>query len=164
MLDLDPGVMIWAWITFFILLIMLYKIAWKPILSTIDKRENMIQDSLDRSEKAREEAEEILEKHNALMRSAEEDAQRLLKENRELAEKSRQDILEEARQSANNLISKAKVEIDKEKHDALTALRSEVAELAINATKKIIGESLDEAKQKSIVSEYIDKMPESTQN
>ena len=164
MLDLDPGVMIWAWITFFILLIMLYKIAWKPILSTIDKRENMIQDSLDRSEKAREEAEEILEKHNALMRSAEEDAQRLLKENRELAEKSRQDILEEARQSANNLISKAKVEIDKEKQDALTALRSEVAELAINATKKIIGESLDEAKQKSIVSEYIDKMPESTQN
>jgi F-type H+-transporting ATPase subunit b len=164
MLDLDPGVMIWAWITFFILLIMLYKIAWKPILSTIDKRENMIQDSLDRSEKAREEAEEILEKHNALMRSAEEDAQRLLKENRELAEKLRQDILEEARQSANNLISKAKVEIEKEKQDALTALRSEVAELAINATKKIIGESLDEAKQKSIVSEFIDKMPESTQN
>ncbi len=164
MLDLDPGVMIWAWITFFILLILLYKIAWKPILSTIEKREKTIQDSLDRSEKAQEEAEKILEEHKALMRSAEEDAQRLLKENRELAEKSRQEILEEARQSADKVISKAKAEIENEKQDALIALRGEVADLVISATKKIIGESLDEAKQKTIVSEFIDKMPKSTQN
>ena len=164
MLDLDPGVMIWAWITFFILLILLYKIAWKPILSTIEKREKTIQDSLDRSEKAQEEAEKILEEHKALMRSAEEDAQRLLKENRELAEKSRQEILWEARQSADKVISKAKAEIENEKQDALIALRGEVADLVISATKKIIGESLDEAKQKTIVSEFIDKMPKSTQN
>ena len=156
--------MIWAWITFFILLILLYKIAWKPILSTIEKREKTIQDSLDRSEKAQEEAEKILEEHKVLMRSAEEDAQRLLKENRELAEKSRQEILWEARQSADKVISKAKAEIENEKQDALIALRGEVADLVISATKKIIGESLDEAKQKTIVSEFIDKMPKSTQN
>jgi F-type H+-transporting ATPase subunit b len=164
MLELDPGVMIWAWITFFVLLLLLYKLAWKPILATIEKREKTIQDSLDGAEKAREEAEVLLEQHNQLMRSAEEDAQRLLKENRELAEKSRQEILEQAKQSAEKLIENAKSAIEKEKQDALTALRAEVADLAVNATKKIIGESLDETKQREIVSDYLGKIPDTMQN
>jgi F-type H+-transporting ATPase subunit b len=164
MLELDPGVIIWAWITFFVLLILLYKIAWKPILSTIEKREKTIQDSLDRSEEAKTEAEAILEKHNQMVRTAEEDAQRLMQENRALAEKSRQEILDQAKQSADKLISKAKTESEKEKEDAIQALRSEVADLAIAATKKIIGESLDESKQRAIISDFIQKMPSSTQN
>jgi F-type H+-transporting ATPase subunit b len=164
MLELDPGVMIWAWITFFVLLLLLYKLAWKPILATIEKREQTIQDSLDRAEKAREEAEALLEQHNQLMRSAEEDAQRLLKENRELSEKSRLEILEQAKQSAEKLIENAKSAIEKEKQDALTALRVEVADLAVNATKKIIGESLDDKKQREIVSDYLGKIPDTMQN
>jgi F-type H+-transporting ATPase subunit b len=164
MLDLDPGLMIWAWVTFFVLLFFLYKVAWKPILSTIEKRENTIQDSLDRAEKAKEEAESLLEKHNEMMQKAEEESQKLLKENRELAEKSRQEILEQAKENADKIISKAKAEIEKEKDDALYSLRSEVADLAIAATKKIIGESIDESKQKSIVADFIQKMPKSSQN
>ncbi len=164
MLDLDPGLMIWAWVTFFVLLFILYKVAWKPILATIDKREKSIQDSLDRAEKAKEEAEAILEKHNQLMKSAEEDSQRMLKENRDLADKSRQEILEQAKQNADKLIEKAKMEIAKERDDALHALRGEVADLTIAATRKIIGESLDEEKQKSIISDFIKKMPNSIQN
>jgi F-type H+-transporting ATPase subunit b len=164
MLDLDPGLMIWAWVTFFVLLFVLYKVAWKPILSTIDKREKTIQDSIDRAEKAKEEAESLLEKHNQLMQSAQQEAQKMLKENRTLAEKSRQEILEQAKKNAGQLLDKAKSEIEKERDEALFVLRSEVADLAIAATKKIIGESLDESKQKSIVEEFIQKMPESTQH
>ena len=164
MLELDPGVMIWAWITFFVLLLLLYKLAWKPILSTIDKREKTIQDSLDRAEKAKEEAEALLAQHNQLMRTAEEDAQRLLKENRELAEKSRLQIIDQAKESAAKLVVNAKTAIEKEKQDALSALRNEVADLAINAATRIIGESLDETKQRAIVSDYIGKMPDQPQN
>ena len=90
MLSLDPGVMIWAWITFFVLLFLLYKIAWKPILSAIDNREKLVQDSIDRAEMAKKESEELLEKHEKLIRNAEEEAQKIIKENKELAEKSRQ--------------------------------------------------------------------------
>jgi F-type H+-transporting ATPase subunit b len=88
----------------------------------------------------------------------------MLKENRELAEKSRQVILEQAKGSADQILKKAKAEIEKEKDDALHSLRSEVADLAIAATKKIIGESIDESKQKSIISEFIQKMPKSSQH
>ena len=164
MLQLDPGVMIWAWITFFILLFLLYKFAWKPILGIIDEREKTIQDALDRSQQAREESETILEKHTQMILAAEGESQRILKESRTLAEKSRQEILEQAKQSADHIISRAKAEIEKEKDDALAALRSEVADLAIAATKKIIGESMDEAKQRVIVDQFIQKMPKSSQN
>ncbi len=164
MLDLDPGLMIWAWVTFFVLLIILYKVAWKPILSTIEKRENTIKDSIDRAEKAKEEAESLLEKHTEMIKKAEEESQKMLKENRELAEKSRQELLEQAKENAENILNKAKAEIEKEKDDALYSLRSEVADLAIAATKKIIGESVDETKQKSIINEFIQKMPKSSQH
>ena len=164
MLNLDPGLMIWAWVTFFVLLFCLYKVAWKPILSTIEKREKSIQDSIDRAEKAKEDAEILLEKHNKLMQTAEEESQKMMKENRQLAEKSKQEILEQAKKNAGQLLEKAKAEIEKEKNDALYALRSEVANLAIAATKKIIGESLDESKQISIINEFIQKMPKSNQH
>ena len=74
------------------------------------------------------------------------------------------EILEQAKQNADKLIEKAKMEIAKERDDALHALRGEVADLTIAATRKIIGESLDEEKQKSIISDFIKKMPNSIQN
>ncbi len=164
MLDLDPGMMIWAWITFVVLLLLMYKVAWKPILSTVDKREKTIQDALDKAKHAQENAEKLLSQHEEMMRTAEEEAQKFLRENRDLAEKSKQEILEQARLSAQKLIEKAKQEIEKEKENALLTLRSEVADLAISATRKIIGESLDEAKQRALIAEYVGKIPKSTTN
>ena len=119
MLNLDPGMMIWAWITFLILLFALYKVAWKPILNSIENREKTIQDSLDKAQKAQEDAESLLAQHQEIMKSAEEEAQRLIKENRELAEKSRQEIIGQARTSSLQMLEKAKLEIEKEKENAL---------------------------------------------
>jgi F-type H+-transporting ATPase subunit b len=164
MLDLDPGMMIWAWITFVILLTLLYRFAWKPILSVVDKRERTIQDSLDKAKHAQEEAEALLNRHQEMMQKAEEEARKFLSENRELAEKSKHDILEQARQSAQTILDKAKQEIEREKEAAVLALRSEVADLAISATRKIIGESLDEARQRSLIEEYVGKIPKTTKN
>ena len=160
MLNLDPGMMIWGWITFVVLLILLYKVAWKPILSIIDKRENTIQDSLDNAKNAQEDAEKLLSKHEEMIKSAEQEAQKLFKENRDLAEKSKQDILDQAQKSAQDLIERAKADIEKEKEAALVSLRTEVADLAIGATRKIIGESLDEAKHREMVDEFIRKIPD----
>jgi F-type H+-transporting ATPase subunit b len=164
MLNLDPGMMIWAWVTFLVLLFLLYKVAWKPIFSTIEKREHTIQDSLDQASKANEEAQVLLKKHEEMIHSAQSEAQHIIKENRELAEKSRQEIIEQARNSAQKMVDKAKLEIEKEKESALLALRGEVADLAIEATKKILQESLDENRQRSIVNALIDKIPKSSTN
>jgi len=164
MLTLDPGVMIWAWITFLVLLFLLYKIAWKPILSAIDNREKLIQDSIEQAEKTKKESEELLEKHKNLIRNAEVEAQKIIKENKELAEKSRQELIEHAKEESNKLREKAKLEIEHEKESALQALRSEVVDLTINATKKLIGDVLDDSKHRGIIENYIQKLPESEKN
>ena len=164
MLSLDPGVMIWAWITFVVLLFLLYKIAWKPILSAIDNREKLIQDSIEQAEKAKKESEELLEKHEKLIRNAEEEAQKIIKENKELAEKSRQELIEHAKEESNKLREKAKLEIEHEKEIALQALRSEVVDLTMTATKKLIGDVLDDSKHRGIIENYIQKLPESEKN
>jgi len=164
MLELEPGVIGWAWVTFGVLLFLLYKLAWKPILSTIDNREKTIQGSLDNAEKAHQEAQSLLEKHEQMIKDAEEEAQKLIRENREAAEKSRQEIVQQARSSAEIMVQKAKAEIEKEKEAALHSLRAEVADLAIAATKKIIGETADEAKQRALVDEFIKKIPKSAKH
>ena len=164
MLDLDPGMMIWAWATFLALLFLLYKVAWKPIFSAIEKREQTIQGSLDKASKANEEAQLLLQKHAEMINKAQGEAQQIIKENRDLAEKSRQEIIEQARNSAQKIVDKAKLEIEKEKENALLALRSEVADLAIEATKKILHESLDEKRQRAIVNTLIDQIPKSSSN
>ena len=164
MLELDPGLMIWAWVTFFVLLLILYKVAWKPILSVIDNREKSIKDSLEEAENSRREAEQLLIKHKEMIDSAESEAQSLLKENRALAEKTKQEIIEQAKSSAQKMLDKAKIEIEKEKESALLSLRTEVADLAINATKKVINETLDESKQRAIIDDFIHKIPKSTKN
>jgi F-type H+-transporting ATPase subunit b len=164
MLNLDPGMMIWAWITFLVLLGLLYRFAWKPILAAIEKREQTIQDSLDMAAKAKEEAQALLEQHQEMIRSAQSEAQRIIKENRELAAKSRQEIIEQARDNAQKIVDKAKLEIEKDKENALLALRGEVADLAIAATKKILHESLDEARQRALVEDFIEKIPKTTSN
>jgi F-type H+-transporting ATPase subunit b len=159
MLNLDPGMMVWGWATFIVLLILLYKVAWKPILSTIDKRENTIQDALNNAQKAQEEAEALLAEHQQMVKDAEKEAQKLFKENKELAEKSKQEILAQAQSTAQNLIDKAKADIEKEKEAALLSLRTEVADLAIAATRKIIGEALDEAKHREMVNKFVQNIP-----
>ena len=164
MLNLDPGMMIWAWITFLVLLGILYKVAWKPILATIDKREETIQGSLDSAKQAQEEAEKLLLKHQELIRSADEESAKLIRENRELAEKSKQEIIAQAQKSAHDLLEKAKADIEKEKEAALMTLRTEVADLAIAATRKIIGESMDEGKQREVVDSFMHKIPDINKN
>jgi len=164
MLNLDPGMMIWAWATFLVLLGLLYKLAWKPILSAIEKRERTIQESLEKAAKASEDAQAMMNQHEEMMRTAQNEAQRIINENRELAEKSRQQIIAQAQHTAENLVEKAKLEIEKEKESALLALRSEVADLAIEATKKILHESLDETRQRTLVNDFLDKLPKSTPN
>lgn len=164
MLDLNPGMMIWTWAAFFVLLFVLYKTAWKPILSAIDNREKTIKDSLDRAEKAKLESEELLAKHEAMIRDAENEARKIINENKELAEKSRQELIEQAKSEASKLHENAKMEIEREKESAIATLRSEVVDLTLSATRKLIGDVLDEAKHRNLIEEYVQKLPNTEKN
>lgn len=164
MLNLDPGMIIWTWITFFIVLAILSKVALKPILGVIETREKTIREDLEQAQKQREEAEKLLQKHKELIAGAESEAQRLLRESRELAEKKRQELLEEARAEYQKILEQAKQEIQHEKESALASLKAEVADLAVGAAEKIIHMNLDEEKQRAIVEEYLNSLPKNVKN
>ena len=164
MLDIDPGMIIWTWITFGIVLIILSKLALKPILTAIDNREQAIRGDIEEAQKQRDEAAAMLDKHKQLMDSAETEAQNLFKESRLQADKAREEMIVKAREESARLVEKAKEEIEQQKESALVSLKAEVADLAIGAAEKIILHDLDENKHKVVVDEYIKSMPKTLKN
>lgn len=164
MLNLDPGMMIWTWITFLFVLGILSKLALKPMLTAINNREDQIRSDIENAKKQRNEAEELLNKHKELMASAESEAQKIIKENQQLVEKTKQSMIDEARKESEKIIENAKKEIDRQKESALSSLRAEVADLAIGAAEKIIIQKLDKREHDNVINEYIKSMPKSEKN
>ncbi len=164
MLELNPGMMIWVWITFFILLAILYKTALKPLLSSLTDREEGIRNDINEAKKQRDEAEELLSKHKKMIAEADAQAQAVLKEAQDIAQKSRSEILEKAREEASKEVEKAKQEIEKQRDDALKSLRTEVVDLAIGAAEKILTQAIDKETNKKVVDDYISSMPKSLKN
>jgi F-type H+-transporting ATPase subunit b len=160
LLDIDPGLIFWTAVTFFLLLFFLGKFAWKPIVKTLQEREAKIKDSLDQAEKARREAEALSRKNEELIARAEREAQELMRHAKEAAEKLKTDVVDQAKEEAAKVLETAKKEIDNDKKSALVELRKEVAHMAVAAASKIIATSLDIEKHRKIVDDFIKEMPE----
>jgi len=159
MLQLNPGLIIWTAITFLILLFILRKIAWKPLLKALYSREESIRSSIERAEKAKEEAERLLEENRKNLQRAEEEVARIIRDGKAAAEKIKAEILEKANADSRRSVAQAKEEIEREKQAALAALRQEVADLAIQAATKILGEELDEARHRKLINDFLQELP-----
>ena len=159
MLDPNPGLMIWTFITFIALMFVLGKFAWKPLLEALRKREEHVRTSIERAELARQDAERILEENRKQLANAEREAQRILTEGRALGDMLKNEIVEQANQQSRRMVDQAKQEIDRDKEAALSQLRNEVASLAISAAEKILDETLDEQKQRKLVDTYLKGLP-----
>lgn len=155
LLDVNPGLIFWTIITFLILLLILRKTAWKPILQALEERENNIRISLEKAEQARREAELILQENSRKLMEAEEQVKKIINEGREYSNKLRNEILEKANQEAKRMIELAQQEIERKKEEALDELREVVSELSIQAAEKIIEKSLDKNENKRIVEKLI---------
>jgi len=164
MLELNPGMMAWTWITFFLLLVILYKTALKPLLSSLTDREEGIRNDIDEAKKQHEEAKALLIKHKKMIAEADAQAQAVLNEAQEIAQKSRSEILEKAREDAAREVARAKQEIEKQRDDALKSLRAEVVGLAIGAAEKILSQTIDVEVNKKVVDDFISSMPKSLKN
>jgi F-type H+-transporting ATPase subunit b len=155
LLSPNPGLIFWTAVTFVIVLVILKKIAWGPIISALEEREKGIQSSIDRAHQAKDEAEAILKKNRDTLAKADAEADRIIREGKEFADRLRADISEKAQAEANKMISSAKDEIEQEKRRALDVLRNEVADLAVRGAEKIIKTTLDADLQKKIVDSMI---------
>lgn len=159
MLDPNPGLIVWTIVTFVLLLIVLRKFAWKPLLKALHDRESSIRGSLDQAEGARAEAERILEENRRALARAGEESQKILSEGRALGEKLKQEIVDQANQQSRRIVEQARQEIERDKEKALSQLRGEVASLALQAAGRILNETLDEKKHRALIDESLAKLP-----
>jgi F-type H+-transporting ATPase subunit b len=155
LLSPNPGLIFWTAISFLIVLLILKKFAWGPIVSMLEEREKGIQSAIDRAHSAKDEAESILKKNRELLAKADSEADRIIREGKAYADKVRSELTEKAQQESQKMIAAAKDEIEQEKRRALDVLRNEVADLAVKGAEKIIRATLDAEKQKTVVDEMI---------
>ena len=155
MLDINPGLILWTILTFIVLLIVLKKMAWKPLLHALTAREEKIRVSLQQAEEAQKVAKDLLEENKKQLARAEEESQRIIREGRELGEKMKAEIVERANTASRHMVDQAKEEIGREREAALVQLRAEVADIAILAAGKIIDANLDGPKQRALVDDVL---------
>lgn len=161
MFDINPGLIVWTIVTFLVVLAILRFTAWKPLLAALTSREEKVRSSLEQAEKARQDAQHLLDENQRQLALAEEQSQRIIREGREMGEKLKVEIVEKANASSRHMIEQAKDEISREKEKALTQLRSEVADLAIAATGKLLDANLDTPKQRQLLDAAIGELNKS---
>lgn len=159
MLEINPGLIVWTIVSFIILVGVLGKYGWKPIIGALTEREDKIRSAIEQADRARAEAAELLKKNEENMARAEGEYQKMMRESRAMADKIRDEILGKARIQAQQELQKASEELERNVDAARKQLRSEVADLAIKAAEKILDESLDSQKQKKMVNSFLDQLP-----
>ena len=154
LLNLDPGVGIWAIVVFVCLLVVLKKFAWGPIISSIDEREKSIRDSLDKAKQAQNESKEIANEQNKILSDAKLEAASLIKKAKITAEEMANKIKTEGQDEKNRIVESGLKEIEAAKQSAIASLRKETGDLAIEIAGKLIGESMNDDKHR----EYVDNL------
>ena len=152
MISFDPGLIIWTTIIFTILLVVLKKFAWKPILTAVDERNKSIEDALKSAEKAKEEMELLNADNERILNEAKTQRDALLKEARDIKEGIINEAKEKANKEADKILTSAKEQISNEKMKAITELKNSVAILSIDIAEKVLKREL---KEKSNQEEFI---------
>ena len=151
----EIGLIFWTVVTFVCLLLVLRKLAWKPLLAMLDERENTIKDSLEKAENAKRDAESTLEENKQVLSETRKKVSAMLDEGKQASEKLKADIVEKAEKEAKEIIERGKREIENEKTAAIAELKEASVELALSAAEKLIHTSLKEKGHKKLVMDYI---------
>jgi F-type H+-transporting ATPase subunit b len=138
----DFGLFFWQTIVFLVLLLLMAKFAWKPILTSVRNREESINDALSSAEKARKEMQNLKADNEQLLKEARAERDAILKEARELKEKTIASATEEAKAKADKVVADAKKSIELEKQSAMAELKNQVAELSVEIAEKIVRKEL----------------------
>ncbi len=154
-MDIETGAMIWTFITFIVLLLLLRLTAWKPLVATLNKREDTIRDSIEEAKKAKDEAQRLVDDHKSKMRELEKTVEAELEKGRAQAEALGAEITEKAKEEANRIKKKIELEIQKAKEEALLDIRNEVLNLSTNIASKILQRSLNPEDQVKIVDQVL---------
>ena len=146
--------------SFLLLIFLVKKYAWGNLSSILDERAEKISSDIDGAEEARKKAEELASKREAELAGSRTEAKTIIENAKGTAEKSRADILAEAKLEAGRLKEKANQEIAQNKAEALQSVKGDVADLTISLAGKIISQNLDGQTHKELIDQYIDQLGE----
>lgn len=141
----------------------LAKFGWGPLLKLIEEREKTVRDTVEGAHKANAEAASLLEKHKQMVRETLKERDEIMKRSMKEAEQLKADLVEKARSEGEQMVKRAKDQIEREKSLAIQELRTQVADIAVEAASKIVKSSLTPDVQKKLVSDYIANLPKVVQ-
>ena len=151
----NGGLMFWTIVIFALLLVILSRFAFKPMLAAVEARERSLQDAIDAAKRDREEAARILAEHRAQLEKSRGEAQKLIADGRATAEKLRSDLLEQTKAQQQEMLDRARREIETEKVNAIASLRREAVDLAIAGAGKVIERNLDNDANRKLVENFL---------
>jgi len=152
----EIGLIFWTTIVFLLLLIVLKKYAWKPILAAVDERNKSIEDALKAADKAKKEMLALNTDNERILIQAKKERDALLKEGREIKDNIIAEAKDKAKLEADKILITAKEQINNEKMKAITELKNQVAEMSIDIAEKILKSELsDKKKQKELIAEAL---------
>ncbi len=156
--DINTGLSVWTLIVFGMLVFILGRYAWGPILGAVEAREKGIQQALDEAAARNAEATRILAEHKEQLADARRQASELIAEGKAAGEELRKEIEEKARAEAQSIVERARQEIERERDQAIETLRKESVELALAAASRLMQENLDTQKDRELVERYLSEM------
>ncbi len=150
------GLIIWQTFVFLLLVFLLGKLAWKPILSSLKEREQSIQEALDTAEKARLELSRLKSDNENLLKQARDERDKMLREAREASNRLKDEAQAEAKKVADKIIDDARTTIGIEKQAALKEIKIQVATFSLEVAERLLKEKLSNDKaQKELVQKYV---------
>jgi F-type H+-transporting ATPase subunit b len=149
------GLMIWTLVIFLFTMYVLSKVAFPRIQEALDKRANAIRDSIESAEKTREEADKILEEYRARLKEAREQADEIVSRARKAAEATKAEAANEGREKREELLAAARRDIEAETRRSLERIRKEVADLTVLTTEKVTKKTLTGDDQKRLIDEAL---------
>jgi F-type H+-transporting ATPase subunit b len=150
------GLIFWQTLIFLLVLFVLGKFAWKPILDALKAREASIEEALQSAEKAREEMANLQAGNEKLIAEAKEERDKMLKDAARMAEDLREQARQESEAIGDKMIEEARLTIESEKNDAINQIRDQVAELSLQITEKLLKKNLqDDKSQQALIKGYM---------
>ncbi len=160
LVQLDPGLFVWTILTFLLLLFVLAKFAWKPLLKMLNDREELIRSSLEDAEKAKEKLERLNAEGEAIINQARSEAQSILSEGKAAAAKLKDETLDVAKEQAKQIASEAEKQINIEKDKAIAEIKSEVVNLSMSIAEKLINKNISPEDNKALIDESLSNVKE----
>lgn len=151
----------WEVVSFGILLWVLYKFAFPPILNTLETRERKIRESLEQAERNRAEAERKLQEYEAKLNAASREAESVLAQAKDRAQRLLEENEQRLTAEAERIKADASREIEHERRKAIQEIRNQTAGLALLVAEKVVGRSLDDADHRRMADEALQEVAES---